>query len=96
MSAKQQVTSEGVLSCSTRPTTAPPALRCAWQLKPSSHFREARINSVLSFPRYAAASCFTAAQPSNGPLIRLLNRVTFCKLNGIKAATVVTNVVTRG
>lgn len=38
MSAKQQVTSEEVLCCSTRPTTAPPALRCAWQVKPSSHF----------------------------------------------------------
>ena len=38
MSAKQQVTSEEVLRCSTRPTTAPPALRCAWQVKPSSHF----------------------------------------------------------
>jgi len=38
MSAKQQVVSEEVLCSSTRPTTAPPALRCAWQVKPSSRF----------------------------------------------------------
>ncbi len=33
---------------------------------------------------------------ASGSLIRLLNQVTFCKLHGIKAVTVVTNVVTRG